>query len=108
MQANLSTALQNTVPIGAFNKGYAGKVFDEVRKTGPKIVLKNNAPAGVVLSPEDYTELMELLEDAKLALLAYSRLEGADPNSYLSHEQILKEFGITKEDLDAIDEVELE
>ena len=36
----------------------AGKVFEEVKKTGAKVVMKNNAPECVLLSPEEYIRLM--------------------------------------------------
>ncbi len=35
-------AIRSTVPISRFNKGLAGKIFTEVRRTGPKVVMKNN------------------------------------------------------------------
>ena len=39
------------VPITRFNKGEAAKIFDEVETTGTKIVVKNNRPACVLISP---------------------------------------------------------
>ena len=35
------TILESTVPISQFNRGLAGKIFDEVKKYGAKIVMKN-------------------------------------------------------------------
>lgn len=34
------SAIKNTVPISQFNRGMAGKVFSEVKKSGPKVVIK--------------------------------------------------------------------
>ena len=41
MQSVVS-AINNTVPISQFNRGLAGKIFSDVRKNGPKVVMKNN------------------------------------------------------------------
>ncbi len=64
------TILESTVPISQFNRGLAGKIFDEVKKYGAKIVMKNNEPECVLLSPEDYIALIDQVNDAKLLLLA--------------------------------------
>ena len=60
------SAIQNTVPISSFNKGIAGKIFREVRATGAKVVIKNNVPECVLISPEEYVQLMDELSDARL------------------------------------------
>lgn len=54
--------LTNTVSISDFNRGLAGRIFESVRKDGPKVVMKNNVPECVLLSPEEYRALMEELE----------------------------------------------
>ncbi len=41
---SVRSAIQNSVPISNFNKGMAGKIFSDVRATGPKVVIKNNIP----------------------------------------------------------------
>ena len=46
--------IKSLVPISRFNKGEANKIFEEVRESGFKIVLKNNSPACVLLTPETY------------------------------------------------------
>ena len=68
--ADVSGALRSTVPISLFNRGLAGKVFEEVRQQGAKVVMKNNAPECVLLSPEEYLRLIDEVNDAKLAALA--------------------------------------
>lgn len=67
-------ALKNTVSISLFNKGQASKIFDSVRKTGIKIVMKNNKPECVLMSPEDYVKMIDQLNDAKLLMLANERM----------------------------------
>ncbi len=43
--------MDSLVPVSRFNRGEAGKIFEEVSKYGTKIVLKNNTPACVLVSP---------------------------------------------------------
>ena len=39
------------VPITRFNKGEANRIFEEVESTGIKIVVKNNKPSCILISP---------------------------------------------------------
>ena len=39
---DLRNVMTNTVPISVFNRGLAGKVFEDVKSSGAKVVLKNN------------------------------------------------------------------
>ena len=55
--------MRSIVPITRFNKGEANRIFDEVESSGTKIVMKNNRPACVLMSPEKYEVLMEMLSD---------------------------------------------
>lgn len=47
------------IPITRFNKGEAGKIIDEVKQNGPRIIIKNNVPECVLISLEDYNSLTE-------------------------------------------------
>ena len=49
--------LQSLVPISQFNKGQAAKIFDRLHSEKELIVLKNNQPSAVILSPEEYTQI---------------------------------------------------
>lgn len=106
--ANMVSAIQDTIPISLFNKGRAGKIFGEVKKHGAKVVMKNNVAECVLLSPEEYIKLMDEIQDARLLSLAAERLSHAEPSSFVSQEELMKKQGITKEDVDTADEVELE
>ena len=55
--------MRSIVPITRFNKGEANRIFDEVESSGTKIVMKNNRPACVLMSPEKYEVLMEMLSE---------------------------------------------
>lgn len=83
------------------------KIFDEVEKTGTKIVVKNNRPACVLISPGQYESLMEMLSDFILKEEAESRMEHYDASENMTQEQIMEEFGISQGELDETD-VELE
>lgn len=95
------------VPITRFNKGEASKIFDEVESSGMKIVVKNNKPACVLLSPAQYENLMEMLSDAILLAEAEKRMAANDDSENISHEDLLAELGITEDELADVD-VEIE
>lgn len=105
---NMTSAIQNSIPISVFNRGQAGQVFDDVQRTGAKIVLKNNMPECVLLAPDDYVELMDELSDARMAILAFKRLEHFDPNSAVSADAAYADLGISSDDLYGYEEVALE
>ena len=49
--ASVISAIKNTVPISLFNRGQAGKIFADVRKSGGKGGMKNKEGECVRLSP---------------------------------------------------------
>ena len=100
--------MENVVPISSFNKGIAGKIFEEVKHSGMKVVMKNNSPECVLLSPEEYLRLIDEVNDAKLAALAAQRMQGFDPADAIPAEEVYRQNGITKAALDSMDEVEFE
>ena len=95
----LSDALDALVPITRFNRGEANKIFDEVRESGCKVVVKNNVPACVLLTPSRYQAMVDLIEDQRLLAIAEERLRN-DTGEYTSFEDILAKDGLTLEDLD--------
>ena len=108
IMADISSALRSTIPISLFNRGMAGKVFEDVRRQGAKVVMKNNSPECVLLSPEEYLRLIDEVNDAKLAALAAQRMQGFDPANAIPAEEVYRQNGITKAALDSMDEVEFE
>lgn len=97
--------LDSIIPISRFNKGEANKIFAEVKDKGIRIVVKNNVPECVLISPDEYQKMIEDYEDMKLLALAEKRL--ADDAAPISHKEMLKKLGLTESDLDGA-EVELE
>lgn len=102
------SAIENTVSISQFNRGQAGKIFDDVKQTGAKVVMKNNMPECVLLSPQDYVQLLDAIEDAQLQLLAMERLANYNPEKLISQEEIDREFGFDAIDLNDLEDVEFE
>ncbi len=45
------------VPISRLNKGETGKVIEEVKAEGIRVIVKNNVPECVMISVEDYDQL---------------------------------------------------
>ena len=99
---------RDTISISLFNRGLAGKIFEDVKQSGAKVVMKNNSAECVLLSPEEYVRLMDEVNDARLLSLANERMQNFNSTNLIPGEALYKELGITKEDLDAIGEVEFE
>ena len=100
--------IEKTVPVSMFNNGMAEKVFDDVKRDGTKVVMKDNSAECVLMSPEEYMRLNDEYNDAKLLALAYERMENFDPSKLLSEEEVYRHLGITEEDLEGWEEVEIE
>ncbi len=58
------------------------------RDKGKYVVISDNKPVAVVLSPDTYNALMEELEDAYLGALAKERLATFDKKTALTHEEV--------------------
>lgn len=102
------SAITNTVPITQFNRGRAGKIFEEVKQSGAKVVMKNNTAECVLLSPEEYVRLMDEVNDARLLAMASERMAHYDPDSTISGEEMNRRLGVKESDLADFDEVEIE
>lgn len=101
-------AIENTIPISLFNRGLAGKIFDEVKRCGAKVVMKNNSPECVLLSPDEYIKLLDEVNDARLLAAAAQRMTHFDPSTVISQEQVDKEFGFTRSDYENVEEIDFE
>ena len=105
---NIRSAIENTVSISQFNRGLAGKIFDEVKRYGAKVVMKNNAPECVLLSPEEYLHLLDEVNDARLLATAAQRVSTFNPSTLISQEEVDREFGFSPSDYEGTDDVEFE
>ena len=106
-EMSVMSVMKSIVPITRFNKGEANRIFDEVEATGTKIVMKNNRPACILMSPSQYEALMEMLSDYIMREEAERRMADHDPKQSLSQEELLKSLDLTEADLDDVD-VEIE
>ena len=104
---SLAGAIRDTSPITQFNRGMAGKIFSEVRKSGAKVVMKNNTAECVLLSPEQYMKLIEEINDARLLTVANERMEHFNPETLISEEEMDRFLGISEEDMKGYEEVEI-
>lgn len=101
-------ALKRLVSISQFNRGQATKIFARARAEGQIVVLKNNAPEAIILSPEEYSRMCEIIEDHELLLLAEERLANGNEVNAIPLETVMENLGITQADLDAAEELEIE
>ena len=99
--------MKSIVPITRFNKGEANRIFDEVEASGTKIVMKNNRPACILMSPEKYEALMEMLSDYIMQEEAEERMAHYNPQEAVNHEELMASLGVTQDELDDVD-VEIE
>jgi prevent-host-death family protein len=103
----IRSTLDALIPITRFNKGEANKIFDEVAAAGYKIVVKNNAPACVLISPEKYKEMAEMIEDRYLLALAEER-ERHDKGGGYAFKYLLHRDGCALNEIDGSEDVEIE
>lgn len=100
--------LQSLVSISQFNKGQAAKIFDRLHSERELIVLKNNQPSAIILSPEEYTRLTEIEEDYFLLLEANKRMEDNENNETISFDAVMNNLGISEGDLLDTEDVDIE
>lgn len=105
---DVTSAIRDSVSISLFNRGLAGKIFEDVKRSGAKVVMKNNAAECVLLSPEEYVRLLDEVNDARLLSLAAERMQRFDSASAVSQEAVDREFGFTPENLADGEEAEIE
>ena len=105
--AYAASILNSLVPITQFNRGQASRIFDRLHTESQLVVLKNNQPAAVILSPEEYARLSEIEEDYFLLIEATKRL--ADNNAPTTPlDEVMKELGITDDELANTEDVVIE
>ena len=76
----------------------AKEVFEKLRtgKQDRLVVLKNNAPAAVMLSIRAFEDLMDQLDDLRVAAVARERLRTFDPSKGITHRKMMKRFGTSR------------
>lgn len=107
MAVNAGT-LQSLVSISQFSKGQAAKVFDRLHNEAQLVVLKNNIPAAILLSPEEFTRLSEIEENYNLLMLAQERLANGNIQNAMPEAEVMASLGITEKDIEEAEDVEFE
>lgn len=100
--------LNSLISITQFNKGQASKIFDRLRTERQLVVLKNNAPSAVILSPEEYERLAEIEEDYQLLLLAQERISNGGLERTISWNDAMQSLGISETEINTAEDVEIE
>ena len=100
--------LQSLIPISQFNKGQAAKIFDRLHSEKELIVLKNNQPSAIILSPEEYIRLTEIEEDYLLLLEANKLMEDNRNNKTISFDSVMDNLGISEDELSDMEDVVIE
>ena len=106
--AFITEMLNNLIPITQFNKGQASRIFDRLRTERQLIVLKNNSPSAVILSPEEYERLLEIEENYILLTKATERLVANDDTHTLSFDEVLSKLGISEQEINDTRDVVIE
>ena len=99
--------LNSLIPITQFNRGQASRIFDRLHTEKQLVVLKNNQPAAVILSPAEFSRLSEIEEDYTLLLEATERLANNTAPA-TSMKDVLKELGISDDELASAEDVVIE
>ena len=107
MTAILGTT-RKTVPFSAFNEGKAGEIFAEVRRSGPRIVMNDDTAECVLVPLNEYEMMTADHDDIRLIAIADERMSHFDPSRLLTAEEVYRKLGITQEEIDAMEDVELE
>lgn len=105
---NVASAIRDTVPISSFNRGLAGRIFEEVKRDGAKVVMKNNAAECVLLSPDEYIRMADELEDTRLLAVSLERLLRRNPAESVSWDDMNARLGLDESDLAGWENIDLE
>lgn len=74
----VATLLDNMISVTSLNHGGASKALSRVGNDNPVVVLKNNRPSAVIITPDDYRRLTQAEEDFALYREAMDRLRDDD------------------------------
>ncbi len=105
---SVGNILKNLVPITQFNKGQAAKIFDRLKTEHRIVVLKNNTPSAIILSPDEYQRLLEIEENSILLNLAEQRLANYEPGDGIPYEEALLQMCLTHKDIENAEDLEIE
>lgn len=107
---DLRAALDHMISVSELGRGQASKVVQDVERNKEQyIVVKNNKPQAIIISIDEYMDLMEAREELDLFMLAQERIKNSSGKEAIEFDEILDDLGISMNELDKIkDNVELE
>ncbi|MBN2851125.1 MAG: type II toxin-antitoxin system Phd/YefM family antitoxin [Clostridia bacterium] len=98
---NFKSVLDKFISVSDLGRGQASKVIQSVDDHKNQfIVIKNNKPAAIIMSIEEYKELMEAKENLELLLIAAKRTSGLKNDEMIEFDEVLNELGVSKEELE--------
>lgn len=100
--------LRSLVSISQFSKGQATQVFDRLKNEPQLVVLKNNVPAAILLSPDEFSRLAEIEENYRRFCSRRSGWRINNLENARSEAELMKNLGISEADIDAAEDVEIE
>lgn len=100
--------LRSLVSISQFSKGQATKVFDRLKNEPQLVVLKNNVPVAILLSPDEFSRMAEIEENYRLLMLAQERLAHNNLANARSEADVMARLGLSESEIDAAEDVEIE
>lgn len=62
---NVAELFNKLIPITQFNKGQASKLFARLKNESGLVVVKNNVPIAVIISPHEYELYRKLFDSCK-------------------------------------------
>ena len=77
-EKHVSRILDSMVSVTSLNHGGASKALSQVGDNHPVVVLKNNQPSAVIITPADYRRLTQAEENFALYRKAVERLRNDD------------------------------
>lgn len=99
---SIKNVMKGIVPITRFNSDEAVRIFDEVNQTGVRVVMRGDTPVAVLVAPDLYETMIEMLEDYVLYIEAESRMKGTDMQDWISQDEVLRDLEISQEELDDV------
>ncbi|MBF4696066.1 type II toxin-antitoxin system Phd/YefM family antitoxin [Fusibacter ferrireducens] len=100
---DLRNALDHIISVSDLGRGKASKVIQDVERNKDQyIVVKNNRPQAVILSVDEYNNLMETREELELLLIATKRISENNHDEYTSLKVVMEEIGITDSEIDEL------
>ncbi len=107
MAINMDT-LRSLISISQFSKGQATQVFERLKNEPQLVVLKNNVPAAILLSPDEFSRLSEIEDNYRLMLLAQERLADGNAQNARSEAQVMDALGVTEDNIAMAEDVDIE